>query len=177
MKKLIAPIAISLLLLSGCTILTDMPDRITKSWQTLTIIGVGTFMIPADWYAEQQDDYLFITDKPLSEDDYTVLIAGAFMGKSPYIVFEGVTRDDMLFSQIFSNGAMLFLHEYNVNETKEEFSTISLTNISGGNYTFFDLFVWNRDIADEWLVEQIAKTYRTDQKDYSNPNIGQLMTG
>jgi len=184
MKKIIASIIILLLLLLSSyalyAFLTDMPSRITKSWQTITIIGIGTFRIPTDWHAEQQDGFLFITDKPLSEGSYTIYIVGALREvgfSTAHKIFEGVEQRNRLFFQILSNGASLHLYEYTVNETKEEFRMITLSNIASASISQFDLLVWNRDIVDEWLYEQIAKTFRTDREDYDNPNLGQLAVG
>ena len=78
MKKLIiCVISLLYLSLSSCTFVDnfiDLPDKITESWQTINISGVGSFRVPLEWNVEQQDGVLYITDKPLEDSDYIIYI-------------------------------------------------------------------------------------------------------
>lgn len=154
-----------LLLLTSCI---PVPDSETLAWQTVTIPEIGTFRIPTDWYVGQRDDFMLITDKPLSEGDYEIYIIGAFPRQYfPHTIFEGVERRGLLHFRGLNNSAMMRLDEYIVNGETEDFFTIWLEN----EYAMYDneyivlvyhLFVWNREVVDEWHVTQIAKTFRGD---------------
>jgi len=182
MKKTIFSITMTLLLLLilGYVLapnLLQLPNRRTKSWQTIAILGIGTFRIPEEWYAEQRDGFLLITDRPLNEGDYTVYIVGTFVNTPQpvsHTIFEGVERQgSMLRSQGFSNHGGLRWYGYAVDGITEVFYSISLTNGFGGNVAWFDLFVWNREAVSERCAAQIAKTFRADRENYNHPNIGQ----
>ena len=183
MKRIIIFVAILLLLsLPGCGFVSnflDWPDKITESWQTITISGVGSFRVPTEWSVEQQDDILYITDKPLRDGGYTIYLVGTMQGAevAPHEVFEGVEKGSILLSPGFDNGSRLYSVEYLVNGETEELHLITFLNIGyvGNEGNTFELLVWNRDVVDDYLAEQIAKTFKTNRSDFDNPNVGQII--
>jgi len=132
-------------------ILSGAPDRITESWQTVTIGGLGTFQVPTEWNIEEEDGILFITDRPRADGGYTIYIIGAGdnVDIPLHTLFEGVERGDQLRSMGFSNGGGVRVFEYTVNGTVQEHHIISFNNFGGGLRRDYWMFVWNREVVDE----------------------------
>ena len=130
------------------------PDRITETWQTVTISELGTFRVPTEWNVEEHDEILYITDRPMAYGDYVIYIVGS-RGTQAYDIFEGVERGNVLSSHSFLNAASLFLNEYTVNGVIQEHHSMSLWSA----YSSYRLFVWDREVVDRWHVEQIAKSF------------------
>ena len=177
MKKLLVIMISIAFLLTGC-LGRPAPDKITEQWQTLTITGIGSFRVPAEWYVEE-DDYgiLFLTNKPRSDRDYTIHMVGARSGISfpLYELFDGVKSGELLrswsSSWLFDLDGIVSLQEYTVNGVRQEHYSILLSNSQRYSYT---LFGWNREIVNEWLADQIARTVAMFRADYEHPNIGRL---
>ena len=107
MEKLLAPIFL-FLFLTSCSF-TDFRythEKIPDDWQRVTIRGVGSFGVPAEWNVEEHDGILFITDKPMENGGYTIHIVGA-TGIQPYRVLEGVERIGSPRYRIINNGPVL----------------------------------------------------------------------
>jgi len=135
------------------------PDRITESWQTVTIDEFGTFRVPAEWNVEKHDGVLYITDKPMSDVGYEIYIVGS-RSPQPHYAFELVEKGRVLNSRGFLNTTSLFLNEYYVNGVTEEHYLIRIDNIQmDALYFSYSLFVWNREAVTRWHAEQIAKTF------------------
>jgi len=185
MKKALSILGIILLSLSVAilafyaltNILSGAPDRVTESWQTVTIGGLGTFRVPTEWNVEEENGVLFITDRPRAAGDYAIYIVGTVVGIGiqPHEVIEGVRRGNQLRSAGFSNGGGVSVFEYRVNGVTQEHSVISFNNFNGGERRDYRMFVWNREVVDQWHVEQIARTYISNRNDFDNPNAGRLM--
>jgi len=155
----------------------QLPHRTTGSWQDVTITGIGTFRIPSKWNVEEQEGILFITDRQMSDGDYTIYIVGTYRGSEirPYEVFDGVKRGERLSLTIHSNFGDFSLNEYTINGRVQEHHSIHLQNdIGHGNFHAFDLFIWNRDIVNEWHVRQISRTFRSCRIEFDYANLGQL---
>jgi len=184
LKRLIAITIFSLLLpLNSCTLpfldfLLDKPDEITEYWQTVTINGFGNFKVPAEWNIEQQEGVLYITDKPLTDDDYAIYLIGTIRGADlePHEFFDEIERGKTLLSPSFNGRASLLLIEYIVNGIEEEHHLIKFYNLRGTESDVIELFVWNRNVVDEYLAEQITRTYKVNLEDFENANIGELMS-
>jgi len=93
---------------------------------------------------------------------------------APHEVFEDVEKGEVLLSPGFDNGSRLFLVEYMINNEIKELNLILLVNHGGATSNIFELLVWNRDVVDDYIAEQIAKTFSTNLEDFDNPNVGQL---
>jgi len=186
MKKALLILGVTLLSLSLVVlafyilirILSSSPDRITQSWQTITISGLGSFRVPTEWNVEEEDGILFITDRPRVDGDYVIYIVGAGDGVRVQLhtLFDGVIRGSMLRSIGFSNGGTVSVFEYRVNGVVQEHRVISFNNFSGGERRDYWMFVWNREVVDQWHAEQIARTYISNRNDFDNPNAGRLMS-
>lgn len=181
MKKLIIIAIFTLCLsLSGCSYLRyilEIPDGITKSWQTVTISGIGSFKIPSEWHIEQQDEIIYFTDKPLSNENYTIYLVGTArgIGIEPHEIFDEVEKGETFLSPFLNNGVSLLSINYIVDGIKETYQLILFYNMIGIEDNCFELFVWNRNVANEYITEQMALTFKSNREDFNNPNIGQLV--
>ena len=135
------------------------PDRITETWQTVTIDGSGSFRVPTEWNVEEHDEILYITDRPMANGDYVVYIAGR-IGLHAYAVFDEVEQGRVRSSRGFLNTASLFLNEYTVDGVIQEHYMIEIHNMGiDAPFSSYSLFVWDREVVDRWHAEQIAKSF------------------
>ncbi|MCL2405329.1 MAG: hypothetical protein FWC92_07260 [Defluviitaleaceae bacterium] len=168
-------------ILAGYVILymqTSRPVRITTSWQTVAIGGLGTFRVPTEWNVEEDErGVLFITDKPMAYGEYEIYIVGAVVGIGFQLheIFDGVERGDQLRSAMFRNGGGVRVFEYGVNGVLQEHHNITFHNIRERERLDYWMFVWNSEAVDQWHTEQIARTFRSNRDDFNNPNTGRLM--
>jgi len=158
-------------------ILSSPPARVTRSWQTITINGIGTFKVPTEWSVDEEDGILYLTDRPRAYGVYTIYIVGVLAGSGtqPHEVFEGVEKGDLLHSSAFGNNVIVSLIEYTVAEITQEHPVISFDRFRGGEMRGYRMFVWNFAIVDEWYTEQIARTFRINHDEFDNPNFGRLV--
>ena len=157
---------------------SQAPHRITETWQTITISYIGTFRVPAEWNVEEHDEFLYITDKPMADGDYTIYIIGtnSRIQIPSHASFEGMERVETRASSVFSNGATLRLSEYTVDSAIQNHHAISFTNSSTGALLFYGLFVWDYEVVDEWYAEQIARTFSpTSHERFDRENFGRLV--
>ena len=179
MKRIIFfAITLLLLLLAGCSFirsLADLPDKSTESWQTVSISGVGSFRVPTEWFVEQQDEILYITDKPRDNEGYKIYLVGiAWLNVTesehihPHELLNGVEKgapvpgrvgEEKRIDGIYSNCASVSLIEYTVNGEKEEHYLIDCPKIKGTTVAKLQLLVWDRTVVDEKLTSEIAKTF------------------
>ena len=150
--------------------LLDLPDEITNTWQTVNVSGIGSFKIPTEWYAEQQGEVIFITDKPRESEDYTLYLIGVvqIIGEEadythPHEIFESAERGELVRSAVYSNSSQLRIFKYKFNGVTEEKLVIYMPNVMGDGYNFLNFLVWNQAIVDEFLASDIAKTYRYEE--------------
>ena len=181
MIKKIIFIIIFVLFLTGCTFFNqtfDLPERVTNEWQTIAITGLGTFRVPMEWNVEEHDDILYITDKPMLYGNYTIYMVGASLNRVDFPLhelFEGVERGDILRS--IASGtrpAYIYFVEYSVNGTNQVHYEIRFTHSQRDGSVYYILFIWNRDVVDEWHIKQIARTFLTARGDFDNENAGRL---
>ena len=185
MKKILSILGIIILSLSLVVLaayvllnaLSSAPDRITESWQTITIGGLGAFRIPAEWNVEDDDGILFITDRPRAEGDYEIYIVAAILGMDSQLheVFDGAERGDLLRSIGFSNGGTVRVFDDRINGIPQERRVISFNNFGGGMRHDYWMYIVNCEVVDQWHAEQIARTYRSNRDDFDNPNVGRLI--
>ena len=62
-----------------------------EGWQTVTILNAGTFQVPGDWVFTQQDNVIWLTDKPIDEEGYIIYFLGVIdysysPSSSPYTI-------------------------------------------------------------------------------------------
>ena len=165
--------------LSSCSVLNTLvqfPDRVSNTWQTVTVSGMGAFRVPAEWNVEESDGILYITDKPREENGFMIYLIGVVegSGSQPHELLEGVERGDLLLSPGFNNGARMYLFEYFVDGEWQERHLLGFDNIRAGEIHFYSLLIWDSEVVDEYITTQIALTYRMNSADFDNPNLGQL---
>ena len=106
-------------------------------WQRVTVQGVGYISVPGHWVVTIQDDVIYMTDKPLDEQGYTIYSLGVIYDKG-----ETVERDETLYS---------ILGDF--------------TYISTYQYMQYDADIWSRDtfeidgIEVERFVIQLEDTH------------------
>ena len=62
-----------------------------EGWQTVTILNAGTFQVSGDWVFTQQDNVIWLTDKPIDEEGYIIYFLGVIdysysPSSSPYTI-------------------------------------------------------------------------------------------
>jgi len=119
----------------------------------------------------------------MADGDYTIYILGASHRiETPlYTLFEGVEIGDLIRSRSFSrwlfiHGAILRLSEYTVNGAVQEHHTITLDSFRTGQRFGFRMFVWDREVVNDWYTEQIARTliHSREFVDIDNQDFGRL---
>ena len=182
-------ISLSLIILTGFVlilagfvlvfILSSPPARVTRSWQTVTIAGIGTFRVPMQWNVEEEDGILYITDRSRIDSNYTIYIVGTSCRvETPlHTLFESVEEGDHIRSMGFGIGSSITVRliEYTVNGVVQEHRVISFSRLKEGEWRNYRMFVWNREVVDSWHVEQIARTFRMNRVDFNHPNFGRLV--
>jgi len=151
--------------------LLSPPSLFTLRWQTVYVDGVGSFRIPTEWYAEQEGEILYITDKPRGYEDYNLLVIGVIFRLRgaestytfPYELFESVERGDAIMGRVqggtLSNSASVLLREYIINGEhvpRFEFEMFHSNGIAR-------FLVWDRDVVDDETAYEIAKTFRLER--------------
>ena len=175
MRKVLIFLIVLAFLLVGCSwpdFIWQAPDSITEEWQTITITGIGSFRVPSEWNVEEEDRFLYFTDRPRADGDYTIYMVGT-SGSIEFLLyelFEGVERGERLRGWIYNAGGTVGLSEFRVDGVKQAHHTISF---STGRHSY-RLFGWNREVVDEWHADQIARTVRTARYNYDHPNAGRL---
>ena len=168
-----------LLIVWGLLVLASQPPhRITETWQTITISYIGTFRVPTEWNVEEHDEFLYITDNPMADGDYTIYIIGTNnrIRIPSHALFEDMERVETRASSVFSNGAALSLSEYIVDGAIQNHHVISFTNSSTGALLSYGLFAWDYEVVNEWYAEQIARTFSpTRQERFDRENFGRLV--
>jgi hypothetical protein len=172
MKKSTIILLITILIILLLTIcffiirrLVDSPSLFTMRWQTVYVNEIGSFRIPQEWSIEYHNEVIFITDKPRRYMDYTLILIGvtqvygaASNYTQPHELLDGVYQDKLIRSAIFSNSSSLQLHNYIINENEKERFVINMPRISNG-FNALNLLVWNKEIVNEQLASEIARTF------------------
>jgi len=88
MKKIIIVFAslLILLILSSCSLITleSLFPGITENysdWKSVEVESVGTFKIPKDWVFTAIEKEVYLTDGPISENEYKIYLMGAIYDK------------------------------------------------------------------------------------------------
>ena len=62
-------------------------------WQLVTVEDIGSIYVPGHWVITRQDDVIYMTDKPIDEENYTIYFVGVVYDKG-----QTTERDDTLHS-------------------------------------------------------------------------------
>ena len=157
MKKLnvfIILVVILSILLIGCS------DKY-EEWKTVSILGGGTIKVPQDWVVTQEDNVMYITDKPINEEGYKIYLVGTvFDDKNsnnyllPYKLFENVELIGEVNTVNYSNSGMYGIEEYDISgniETRYIIHLYHTTNTS-------NFIAWD-NLLDEDMIIKITKSY------------------
>jgi hypothetical protein len=131
-------------------------------WTNLTIPRIGTFQMPVECIVTQEDNTVYITDKPINEADCTIYMAGIIYesGRNdylrPYNLFDDVTLIDQEIKggKLYSNSASYDINEYIISGNIETKYIIQLRNF----FESIEFIVWDNSF-DEKTVQKICNTY------------------
>ena len=173
MKKLkiamiVVAITVPVMLLGGAALwafneLLDMPDRITKTWQTVTVEKVGSFKVPAEWCVERQGNVIYITDKPRDEADSRLYIVGMVSPASYRALLKElceIVEGDVKYSignRMYANSVDVSLREYRINGYPGKHYLITCPDSELRSWV--RLMVWDMETVTPYIVSQIAKTF------------------
>jgi hypothetical protein len=110
-----------MLLLAAC-----ISSSWTFGWQSVSIDNVGTFKVPREWVVTQENYILYITDMPITNENYKIYLIGSIWNDQEdgnytptHKLFDNVEYGNSISSEIFSNSAAWGLNEFIVNGNKE----------------------------------------------------------
>ena len=121
-------------------------------WKGVTLLGVGTFKVPQDWIVTQQDDVVYLTDKPLDSEDYKTYLVGE-IGEIWSMSSNG-TRDrfDDTY-ELFGNVQV---------KSGETISSVTLSNsaaygqrefvVDGNGVTKYFIMLWSEKVSPTYLI-------------------------
>ena len=143
-----------------CVIMIQGPQKeinrhseIYSEWQVVSIEGEGTFRVPVEWVVTQNDDVIYITDKPIEEEYNIFLIAAVGENVRTYELFDDVEY----LGRVDGWGAAIsFGVSFGKSEYKVAGEIIERANISFGSMFFI---AWD-DLVDFETIETIAYSCR-----------------
>jgi hypothetical protein len=150
--------------------LAGAPSLFTMRWQTVYVNGVGSFRVPTEWYVEQQNEVIYITDKPREYEDYTLFIVGvvqirgvASTYRYPHELFENIEKGNIVRGINFANTSGIRVFEYIVDENTIEMRVIYMIHIRENIRNMLNLLIWDEGTVDERLATEIARTFSMSQ--------------
>jgi len=153
-------VVLSFLFIAFFTWYFDIPKASDYiGWKDVSIEGYGRFKVPEEWIVTQNDDVMFITDKPIEEENYNIYLIGTIKENViDYISFnillgEDVKRKELIRSQVFSNSTHYAHIEYVIGDKSEIKQLIDL-----GSSNNIDLIAWD-DLVDEETMIKIARSF------------------
>ncbi|MCL2637457.1 MAG: hypothetical protein FWD48_03720 [Oscillospiraceae bacterium] len=152
-------ILFSLMLMFFLRMMFIMPRGYFDGMKSVDIKEIGVLKIPEEWVVTWENDVLFITDKPLHENDYKYYLIGVVEYNYDGKFFSALNE---LFGEVeyvnhvrsFSggiSGERGYLAEYNINGNIVEKYYIE-TLIGAGTSNFLKLISWDNLIDEETLI-------------------------
>lgn len=169
MKK--AFFTIFLLFISGIVIIGFSTNYVRyKDWKEVEIEDCGTIKIPKEWVMTEYDGRLYLSDKPLDEEDCTVYFVQSHSYPTSASIAAGSDEgavDTNLFSRevqmlkserssVISNGAIYGEELYSVDGVEEKKLYLELSNLH--YHTRVYLITWDESIDEDMLIK-IAKSF------------------
>jgi hypothetical protein len=110
-------------------------------WQTVRVEDVCAFQVPGDWVVTQYDNVIWLTDKPIDEEDFIIYFAGVV-----YMHGEDVYPQNV-FTSAFNNLSSNQLGSF----ATQPFGFLSYTLGVSGNYNYSTHY--NLGNRHAWLME------------------------
>ena len=119
--------------------------------------------MPKNWVVTQEEHVIYITDRPITEDNYKIYLIGTVYDTSvpnpkvvhPYELFDDVKFDKEVYSRVFSNSALYLKKEYNISGDKETKYVFDVAH----SKKYISFIAWD-NLVDEKTMIKIAKSYR-----------------
>lgn len=167
MKKTIAVLlclAAILAAVSGCS-------NEYKGWQTVSIKNCGKIKVPGEWEVTEKDGFVFLTDKPLSEENYKIHIAQVAIEydvysevskteENPFFQDMGMKYVKEISEEKITDNTTLFKNIYSIDEEEQDFFLLIAEN---GKNSVMLLSMDN--LLDETVITGILKSFEAEQND------------
>ncbi len=145
----------------------------TISWQTVSVQNFGTFKVPGDMTVSEVDGFVYVTDRPMTENDYEIYMVEATysnrlgMPIPPTSVASNITKGEAFIGGgILSNGTVYYdSQEYiygGISSTKFSLRFVSLET---DEERYF--ICWDEDI-DYDMMCRIGQSFRYEGEDDFN---------
>lgn len=152
-------ILILILILSGCS-------NQYKNWENIEISDVGMFKIPPNMLCIEMDGIIYLTENnnEVFDKSKSIMIGVLYDKNSPPEMISGVlgkelTYEKLLFSETFSNSAIVGKKEYLIDGVKCEKIFLDLYSSKKNLY-----FLMINNTIDYSIVNKIAKSFVADTK-------------
>jgi len=130
-------------------------------WQTIYFENIASFKVPEYWYVAYNDNFVYITDKPIDEEEHEILIIGvAWSDYSDIIGLYNLLGNDVKYienshGQIFSRGAGYSEIKFEIDEKIE----IKQYIVFSDNSMAVEIINWG-DLIDEEIMIKIVQSFR-----------------
>lgn len=131
-------------------------DRWYDEWKTIPLESPGTLKIPKEWLVTEKDGTIYVTDRPLGDEDCTIYLAGTG-DCPPHELFEDTKRIAFVTGENYSSSAGYRLEQYEIAGRLENRYTIDLY----GTQKCMDFIVWDPSVTKETIIK-IAKSYQPE---------------
>lgn len=145
------------LLLVMLSMLSAGCDSEYDGWHTLSIEHVGTLRLPHDCMVTQDEYAIYITDKAMNEEGYTLYMIGSLdQNTSPLEYLEGnIEFVASHTSAVLTNHVIIALYELKVDDQTEYRYSFSTPLKDNGD---LQIYYW-AEALDKKTAEKIAKSF------------------
>lgn len=151
MKKTISAlllISLMLSMLTGCG-----PNY--EGWKDVELANCGTIKVPAGWMKCEHNGKVYLTDKPLEEENCTIYFFQSFTVQDSTVFSENIEWIDCLSSEVFSDGAGVGKARLSFDGVIQDVLYFWLPLSDGRDADFFAM----DESIDEDTVRKIAKSF------------------
>jgi len=135
-------------------------------WQSISISGIGTFKVPEKWIITQMENVIYITDRPIDNEEYKIILFGVIRTESDrkndydffnYKLFESVVHIETIdYGVVYSNNARYWVEKYKINGHSEKKYILLFFNSNRD----INLIVWDNQIKKNTIIK-IVKSFTT----------------
>ena len=127
-------------------------------WQTVGIHQNATIKVPKEWVITREDNVLYMTDKPMDDEDYKIFLIGTIWGGNDYYLPSDFLKIEYInpeFGEVNSLGVMYGMENYNINGDIVGKYFINFNEQDHGGTEFL---AWD-DLLDYSMIKKIAESY------------------
>jgi len=130
-------------------------------WQTVAIPEFGTIKVPRDWHVTYVDQAMYLSDRPMTEEEYKIYLAGIDIDimYPPSNLFPGAERLYVIRGAGQTNNAGYSLDRLSIDGIEVERFSISVFTMDGLNMKTFSFIVWD-DSVTERTIARITRSFR-----------------